>query len=232
MSRIDIIITNYNRSTLVDKTIASVLNQTFRDFTLIVVDDGSTDNSLDVIYKATENDPRCMVIDIPHCGIPGNVKNSGASMGQSPYITFVDSDDTLLPTALEEVFKILDNTSVDVVYTDQVEVFPDQPDMLAPNATVPYSKENMLLINCMRQLCVMKQSLFSKMNGFDTNFKYAAHYDMNLKLSEIANVYHLQKPLYRRLKHPTHHSISSAFTDEQKQYIDLAKTNAKKRRGI
>ena len=104
MSQIDIVITNYNRSLLVQRAIKSILDQTFTDFKLYVYDDGSDDDSIASIEKTFAADSRCYLIKGSHTGVSGTAKNFGAFAGSSPYLAFVDSDDYIVLTTLSEIF--------------------------------------------------------------------------------------------------------------------------------
>lgn len=90
------VIPSYNRRTLIAATIDSVLSQEFRDNEVIVVDDGSTDGTLDVLdaYRG-----RIRVIEQPNSG-PGPARNLGARHAAGEYIAFLDSDDLWLPWTL------------------------------------------------------------------------------------------------------------------------------------
>ena len=95
---ISIIIPLYNKETSVEQSIRSVLNQTYQDFELIVVDDGSTDNSLDVVRQI--QDDRILIIEQENGG-PSKARNTGVQYAQGEWIVFLDADDELLPDALQ-----------------------------------------------------------------------------------------------------------------------------------
>jgi glycosyltransferase involved in cell wall biosynthesis len=89
-----IVIPTYNRASLIKKTIDSILNQTYTNFEILIVDDGSTDNTEDVINQIS--DPRIHYYKIPNSE-RGFARNYGTKHSQGDYITFLDSDDVLLP---------------------------------------------------------------------------------------------------------------------------------------
>ena len=103
MPKISVVIPTYNYGHLLGKTIQSVLNQTFRDFEIIVIDDGSTDNTREVastfpvryFYQTNQK--------------LAAARNKGVELAQGEYIAFLDSDDVLLKGALEKGVKILDS---------------------------------------------------------------------------------------------------------------------------
>jgi glycosyltransferase involved in cell wall biosynthesis len=105
MPKIAVIIPTYNRANLIGESIESVLRQTFADFEIIVVDDGSTDNTKEVVQSF--NDPRIRYEYKENGGVSA-ARNTGAKMTVAEYITFLDSDDTYLPDALEKMAAFLD----------------------------------------------------------------------------------------------------------------------------
>lgn len=93
-----VIIPLYNKERIIELSVKSVLNQSFKDFELIIVDDGSTDNSLNVV-KAI-NDDRIRIIEQENGG-PSKARNTGAKFANGKWIVFLDADDELTDTALE-----------------------------------------------------------------------------------------------------------------------------------
>lgn len=99
-----IIIPTYNRSGFILKTIDSLLNQKFKDFEIIVVDDGSTDNTKEIIREII--DPRLKYF-YKENGERGAARNFGINNSKGKYVTFLDSDDLLYPNHLEEAFSFI-----------------------------------------------------------------------------------------------------------------------------
>jgi len=99
-----IIIPTYNRTSFIKKTIDSVLVQSFNDFEIIIVDDGSTDNTKDIID--TINDKRINYF-YKENGERGAARNYGIKKAKGKYITFLDSDDLLLSNHFEEANKFI-----------------------------------------------------------------------------------------------------------------------------
>lgn len=91
---ISIIVPIYNAENYLETCVKSVLNQTFKDFELILVDDGSTDNSLDICNKLSSLDNRVIVFHQENAG-SSSAKNTGISLARGNYISFCDSDDTI-----------------------------------------------------------------------------------------------------------------------------------------
>jgi len=102
-SFVSVIVPTYNRANLVSETVKSILNQTYKYFELIVVDDGSTDNTEEVIKKF--NDKRIKYIKIDNWGGPAKPRNTGIKKARGEYIAFCDDDDMWLPEKLERQIK-------------------------------------------------------------------------------------------------------------------------------
>ncbi len=95
---ISVIIPLYNKETAVEHSVRSVLNQSYQDFELIIVDDGSIDNSLDVVRRI--QDDRIIIIEQENGG-PSKARNTGVRHAKGEWIVFLDADDELLPDALQ-----------------------------------------------------------------------------------------------------------------------------------
>jgi glycosyltransferase involved in cell wall biosynthesis len=107
----------YNEEALVGDAIRSALAQTREDFELIVVDDGSTDRTADVV-RGFESDSRVRLVSQPNRGV-GAAMNTGIAAGQAPYVALLDADDLWMPTYLELMGAALDaDEDAGVGYTD------------------------------------------------------------------------------------------------------------------
>lgn len=112
--KISIVITCYNYAEYVEDAIISVINQTYKNIELIIIDDGSTDNTLDIISKYKNG---ATVISRENRGII-NTRNEGLNIAQGNYLCFLDADDTLPSNYIEEGIKTAIKTRADIVYTN------------------------------------------------------------------------------------------------------------------
>lgn len=103
----------YNVEKYVDAAIKSILNQKFQGIELILINDGSTDNSLQVMKRYESND-NVKVISQKNCGL-GNARNRGYREANGKYLLFMDADDLLLPDFLSEMYMVIENTNADVL---------------------------------------------------------------------------------------------------------------------
>ncbi|GAH74960.1 unnamed protein product, partial [marine sediment metagenome] len=115
---VSVIIPTYNRAYLIGRAIQSVLNQTYQDFEIIVVDDGSTDDTEEIVRSF--KDKRIGYVRHEKNKGAAAARNTGIKAAKSEYIAFQDSDDEWLPEKLEKQMKVFENAppEVGVVYTD------------------------------------------------------------------------------------------------------------------
>jgi len=135
MPIISIIIPNYNRASLITKTIDCLLNQSFQDSEIIVVDDGSTDNSVEVI-KSYGNKIR--LICQQNRG-PGAARNRGLEVATGKYIQFFDSDDLCSYNKLQQQVETLEHTNGDIAYSPWSKFYFEER-MLKPQNNVIQQK--------------------------------------------------------------------------------------------
>ena len=115
MPKISVIIPAYNAMDYLPETMESVLAQTHHDFEVIVVNDGSSDQTRQWVSQI--KDPRVKLISQENKGLAG-ARNTGIAHAQGEYITFLDADDLWEPTKLEKQVRVLDeNSEVGLVYT-------------------------------------------------------------------------------------------------------------------
>ena len=113
MPEISVIMLTYNRENLVSRAIKSMLEQTFRDFELIIVDNGSSDNSGVIADAFAQQDPRVRVVH--RCrGSIGAGRNTGLDVVRGKYVTFCDDDDYVEVDYLEFLYTLLESNDADI----------------------------------------------------------------------------------------------------------------------
>lgn len=117
LSMVSVIIAVYNLEKIVEKSIQSVLNQTYHDLELIIVDDGSTDATAEVCMEFACKDKRVIYISKKNEG-QGAARNMGVTVASGEYITFLDGDDWLEPDAIEKMVKSAVQQNADIVVGD------------------------------------------------------------------------------------------------------------------
>ncbi|MGB6301692.1 MAG: glycosyltransferase [Rivularia sp. (in: cyanobacteria)] len=228
---ISIVITVYNRSHYLRNAIESVLNQTHCDFELVIWDDASTDNSLEIAHEYAQKDKRIRVIATKQNRGCSEAIKAAVEASTGNYIGWVDSDDMLAPTAIEETSLILNNhPQVGLVYTNH-EIMDSQGNLrgLGPRCRIPYSKEGLLVDLMTFHFRLIRRSVYDAVGGVDDSFDYGEDYDLCLKLSEITEVYHIAKSLYYYRRHD-----NNVTNDDFKNiyWSQKAINDALKRRGL
>ena len=119
--RFSVIIPVYNAVQLLPKCIESLINQTYKNFEIVALDDGSKDNSYDVLKKYKDENPQMHFNISRHqnCGA-GETRNIGLSVATGEYIMFLDSDDYIDDDYLEKANYLIDREDADVVFVDIV----------------------------------------------------------------------------------------------------------------
>lgn len=123
MPEISVIIPVYNKYKYIEASLRSVLEQSFRDLEVVAVNDGSTDESLDVLNQIAEADQRVRVIDIPNGGV-SNARNIGLACARGQWIQFLDADDLLEPEYFSKAMDFLKENSVDILFSGFTMVDP------------------------------------------------------------------------------------------------------------
>ncbi|MEC4620509.1 glycosyltransferase family 2 protein [Bacillus paranthracis] len=115
--QISIIVPTYNASKFIEATVHSILNQTFQDWELIVIDDCSTDNTVRKLDEFRKNDKRIRVKVLEENSGAAIARNTGINMARGRYIAFLDSDDLWLPQKLEKQLNFMKKNNIAFSFT-------------------------------------------------------------------------------------------------------------------
>jgi len=116
---VSIITPNYNCAIFINQTIESVLSQSYQNWEMLIIDDCSTDNSIEIIEKYKKQDTRIKLLKTKYnSGSPKEPRNIGIKNAQGRFITFLDSDDLWLPDKLERQIPLFDDVNVAIVYSN------------------------------------------------------------------------------------------------------------------
>jgi glycosyltransferase involved in cell wall biosynthesis len=170
MPRFSVVIPVYNRGRLVKEAIDSVLSQTNKDFEVIVVDDGSTDDTMKVLESYGN---RIMILSQSNEG-PEVARNTGANMASGDYVAFLDSDDLMLPWALQTYERIIVSQDHPALILSHLAYFNEANPLTVEDLAaeqieiVPYknciSKDR--TVRASASIIVVKQDVFSRAGGF------------------------------------------------------------------
>ena len=191
MPKISIITPTYNRSKFIRRTIKSVIDQTYTDWEFLIIDDSSTDNTVELVNEFVKQDPRIKLFKTPqNSGGPALPKNIGIENATGEYVAFLDDDDEWLPEKLSkqlELFESSNNSKLGLV-SCFINIRDNNGKLISKH------KKNYrgdviknLARDCfvMTSSCVMtKLDILKKVGLFDTRFKISDDWDMWLKISK------------------------------------------------
>ncbi len=184
MPQVSVIIPTYNRAHLIGRCIASVQRQTFADWELIVSDDGSTDNTREVVEALA--DPRIQYVRQPNGGA-ARARNGGVAQSRGGLITFLDSDDEADARWLEKLSAPFADSSVGVVCCG-VKIFnkdglvikqflPDDLGVMLDHAHGRFTTGGVFMV---------KRSLFEAVGGYDPQLRSGQHTELSFRLVPLA----------------------------------------------
>jgi glycosyltransferase involved in cell wall biosynthesis len=213
---ISIVMTVFNRARFVEAAVRSVLTQTFQDFELIVIDDGSTDDSLSIVQSLAKQDRRIRFCAQEHKGLVAALI-AGNSLTRGQLVGWVDSDDLLVDRALERCAEFLArNAHVDMVYTNHLVIDEHNRSRgLGTRCTIPYSPTDLLTQFMVHHFRLFRKDLWHRTNGVDPTLTTSPDYDFCLRASEVGQIAHLPESLYCYREHSQ--SVSTARRIEQIQ---------------
>ncbi len=184
MPNISVIIPTYNRCSTLKRAIQSVLNQTYKDLEIIVIDDGSTDQTSK--YLSAINDTRINFVTFETNRGRNAARNEGVKLSKGTFVAFLDDDDCWVPSKLEEQIQCVNNHSVDLCYTGlNVYTFKDKFIKYVfrmPKYSDPYkSIMNDNFLGGSSSIFVRKQCV-NEIGCFDTNLPALQDWDLLIRL--------------------------------------------------
>lgn len=188
--KVSIIIPTYNRAHLIERSIRSILNQTYEEFELLIVDDGSTDNTKEVVERI--KDSRIRYIPCGENGGAARARNIGIAEAQYDYIAFQDSDDEWHPDKLEKQMGVMMEASEDtgLVYCEYHYNGLGGREEITPDRKIPLEQKRghifpYLLAGNMIGTPVMlvKRECFQKVGIFNEKFPCLEDYELVLRIA-------------------------------------------------
>lgn len=125
MALVSIVIPVYNSELYLEKCLKSVINQSLRDIEIIIINDGSTDNSKNIIERYAKIDERIVFIDKENGG-QSSARNSGLLKATGEYISFIDSDDYVDENMIKNMYELCKDNECDVAICDYNMIFEDE----------------------------------------------------------------------------------------------------------
>ncbi len=225
---ITVIIPVYNAEKYIAECLESLINQTYKNLEIIVINDGSKDNSGTICDQYKEKDSRIQVIHKENGGV-SLARNSGLEIAKGKYIAFVDGDDYLDKEYFEKMLKILKEKQVDIVLCGFNRVYDNNIEKVTKGKSLIMNKEEFLtdILNVQGGAGIVHSKLWKKEVIQGINF------DKNIKIGEdsffciqavknVNNVYVLDEALYNY-----RFNNESAVRKYKKDFPDLCLTSMK-----
>jgi glycosyltransferase involved in cell wall biosynthesis len=213
--RVSIIMSVFNGDKYLNTAIDAILNQTFSDFEFIIINDGSTDKTCDILRSYT--DPRIRVFNQNNRGLIQSL-NRGISLASGEYIARQDADDISLPDRIKEQVKIMDNDPKIVLVGSSYYSIDDNDD-LVDFVKVPQTdteiRWKMIFTNAFCHTSIMTRSETLKNNKlfYNENDIHAEDYGLWSRLIQYGSCYNIGKPLVKYRVHPN--QISNVYFEIQ-----------------
>jgi len=222
LPKVSIIIPTYNCREFIGRAIRSVLDQTFQDFELIIVDDGSTDNTKEIVNDLIKKDKRIKYIYQENSGGPGKPMNTGILASRGEFIAFLDSDDEWLPEKLEKQLKLFKdsfnkglglvscNCNILCIEENSQKILGEYKTPNFPSRNKAFQK---LLRDCFifsESSVLTKKKVLDKVGLFDENAEVKGFQDWELWLRIVKNhdFSSLPEPLLKYYFHKDNYSIT------------------------
>lgn len=233
MAFFTVIIPLFNKENFIESTLKSVLNQSFSDFEVLIINDGSTDKSEEKVLKF--KDSRIKYFYKENGGVSA-ARNFGIEKAKANYITFIDADDFWYPNFLEEMFENIDRFPELKVFSAAIEVetskkvFPSSysivktGDFEIVNYFDASFKETVICTSC----AVFHKSVFEKTRNFDIQIKSGEDTDMWIRIGLIYQILFSWKILARYVYDPkslTKNHTTTINSFDFSKYTSLEKTN-------
>ena len=188
MSKVTVIIPTYNRADKIEKSIKSVLDQTYDDFILIVVDDCSMDNTEEIVRNI--GDERIVFHRLSENKGAGGARNEGVRLAETEYIAFHDSDDLWLPDKLEKQIKYMDDHPDTGLVYGKMRVNARDGSYAFPDEAEPGELEGDIFSWLLRRNTIgtpvmfIRKKCFDNAGGFDASLRCLEDWEFAIRFSE------------------------------------------------
>lgn len=230
--KISVIMSVYNGQDFLCQAINSVLNQSFKNFEFIIVDDASTDGTNVILKEFVEEDRRIIVIRNPeNIGLTRSL-NKSLQSARGQYIARMDADDICLAERLEKQLAFMENHKDVGVLGTKIKIIDDRGNIIKipklPNSNFAnhLRKKNMFVHGTL----MFRKDALKTVKGYNHKMKLAQDYELLLRLSEKVQLFCLPDCLYLLRRHKKSISFANCFS--QIYYTTLAKKFFYKWQGV
>jgi GT2 family glycosyltransferase len=197
----------YNAAKYVAAAVRSILGQTFGDFELIAIDDGSTDSSLQILEQVSRQDARVHIISRPNTGIVSAL-NDGVARARGEFIARMDADDVAMPRRFERQLCFLRDTPACVAVGSAILLIDSDGDPIGVQhwATTHEQIDKLLLTGwsgLAHPTALIRRAALQQVGGYRTEYQWLEDKDLWLRLAEIGQLSNLSEPLLHYRLHET-----------------------------
>lgn len=227
--KFSILMANYNNAKFVADAIESVLRQTYKDWELIVIDDCSTDSSVEII-QSYQDERINFYRNEKNIGKIGVLKK-GVALASAEIVGILDSDDALAENALEEMIKAYrEHPECGFIYSQFIFCDKNLNPVKRGNCKfMPQGRSNLFDLYAVA-FRTYKKSCYYKTAGYDEEILYAEDRDIIFKMEEVADFYFVDKILYKYRRIPNSQTTDPVKAERSRISNALAKYNAYMRR--
>jgi glycosyltransferase involved in cell wall biosynthesis len=231
---ISVLLPAYNAERFVTQAVTSILQQTFRDLELIVVDDGSTDGTGQILRDLAATDPRLHLIQHENRGMTASL-NEALAAARGRFIARMDADDVSLPERLEiQLKQLLSEPQIVCIGGGQILIDPAGRALRKVNPPTDHESITSLILGGHGAIChpsaLMRREAIEKIGGYREAFWPAEDLDLWLRLGEIGQLANVPRAVLHYRIHPN--SVSERNGLIQRQRAHEACKEAWARRGI
>lgn len=205
--RVSVIIPTYNRASMLRQTLKSVMSQTVMPAEVVVVDDGSTDETPNVVREFQGAGPAVTFLRLPHSNRRGPMRNAGAQASASPLVTFLDSDDLWKPARLEKQLEAWERTP-DAGFAFCNCFRFDERGLLDPPCLPLAARWNGYILGDVLEepvaggsTLMVKRKAFEQVGGF-RDLRMNEDYELTLRLAARYKASYVPEPLVLVREHP------------------------------
>ncbi|MDI6804239.1 MAG: glycosyltransferase [Bacteroidota bacterium] len=202
-TKVSIIIPCYNYGRYLTEAVESVVQQTFQDFEIIIVNDGSTDETQNVAESLIKKyqSHRIFLINQTNSGKPAISRNKGIAASKGQYILCLDADDKIASTMIEECLKVLENDpTFSIAYTDRLD-FDGVGEIVQAG---DYNFDKLKYENHISYCAMYRREVWEQVGGYRPNVIGCDDWDFWVATGAKGyNGYHISKPLFKYRRHDT-----------------------------
>ena len=220
---VSVILPTFNRADFIANSVKSLISQTYKNLEIIIVDDGSTDDTENIIKNF--KDERIKYIKLNENHGANYARNTGLKIAQGQFITFVDSDDEFKDVKIEEELKILSqNESTGLIYSwfyrcHNEDVKEEYKLSLEPKFGGNIFNELLYKNVIGNPSPLIRKECFDKVGKFDENMQSCQDWEMWIRISKDYNIEYLDKPLMKTTIHVSQISSNIGYKIQGMEYI-------------